>query len=81
MDYGLIGKLEKAKRYAEDRTRFRFDRFELTFHGDNNDHKVSFSDGKFQCDCEFFLTHDRCGHSMALEILFKDMIPVSVQPS
>lgn len=81
MDYGLIGKLEKAKRYAEDRTRFRFDKFELTFHGDNNDHKVSFSDGKFQCDCEFFLTHDRCGHSMALEILFKDMIPVPVQSS
>ena len=81
MDYGLIGKLEKAKRYAEDRTRFRFDKFELTFHGDNNDHKVSFSDGKFQCDCEFFLTHDRCGHSMALEILFKDMIPAPVQSS
>lgn len=75
MDYGLIGKLEKAKRYAEDRKRFRFDKFEVTFHGDNNDHKVHFDGGKFQCDCEFFLTHDRCGHTMALEILLKDMIP------
>lgn len=77
MDYGLIGKLEKAKRYAEDRKRFRFDKFELTFHGDNNDHKVSFAGGNFQCDCEFFLTHKRCGHTMALEILLKDMIPAS----
>ena len=79
MDYGLIGKLEKAKRYAEDRTRFCFDKFEVTFHGDNNDHKVSFMDDKFHCDCEFFLTHERCGHTMALEILLKDMIPEPAQ--
>ena len=74
MDYGLIGKMEKAKRYAEDRTRFRFNNFELTFHGDNNDHKVSYKDGEFQCDCEFFLTHKRCAHTMALDEILKDMI-------
>jgi hypothetical protein len=79
MDYGLIGKLEKAKRYAEDRTRFRFNKFELTFHGDNNDHNVSYVDGVFQCDCEFFLTHTRCAHTMALEDLLKDMIVETVQ--
>jgi hypothetical protein len=77
MDSGLIGKIEKAKRYAEDRKRFRFNKFEVTFHGDNNDHYVSFADGKFGCDCEFFLTHQRCGHTMALEILLKEMIPVT----
>lgn len=79
MDYGLIGKLEKAKRYAEDRHRFRFNKFDVTFHGDNNDHQVVFDNGKFACDCEFFLTHDRCGHSMAIEILLKDMIAEPVQ--
>lgn len=79
MDYGMIGKIEKAKRYAEDRKRFRFNKFEVTFHGDNNDHFVSFADGNFSCDCEFFLTHKRCGHTMALEILLKDMLPVSEQ--
>jgi len=77
MDYGLIGKREKAKRYAEDPKRFRFNQFDLTFHGDNNDHHVSYTDGSFKCDCEFFLTHERCSHSMALEILLKDML---VQP-
>lgn len=77
MDYGLIGKIEKAKRYAEDRKRFSFEKFEVTFRGDNNDHHVSFESAKFHCDCEFFLTHDRCGHTMALEILLKDMIPVN----
>ncbi|MBI5962751.1 MAG: hypothetical protein HY863_04700 [Chloroflexi bacterium] len=79
MDSGLIGKREKAKRYAEDRTRFRFNHFDLTFHGDNNEHQVSYSNGVFSCDCEFFLTHKRCGHSMALEILLKDMILETVE--
>jgi len=79
MDSGLIGKREKAKRYAEDRHRFHFNQFDLTFHGDNNEHHVTYDHGTFSCDCEFFLTHKRCGHSMALEILFKDMIVEPVQ--
>ena len=74
MDYGLIGKLDKAKRYAEQRDRFRFTSFELKFHGDNNDHVIGYKDDKFQCDCEFFLTHDRCAHTMALDEILKDMI-------
>jgi hypothetical protein len=78
MDYGMIGKIEKAKRYAEERHRFQFKKFELTFSGDNNPHDVTFDNGVFQCDCEFFITHQRCGHTMALEILFKDMLPQPV---
>ncbi len=75
MDYGMIGKIQKSKRYAEERHRFQFKKFELTFDGDNNPHNVTFDNGVFQCDCEFFLTHQRCTHTMALEILLKDMIP------
>jgi hypothetical protein len=79
MDSGMIGKIEKAKRYAEEHNRFRFNSFNLTFHGENNNHEVKFEDGKFQCDCEFFITHQRCGHTMALEIILKDMIPAPVE--
>ena len=75
MDSGLIGKIDKAKRYAEQRERFRFDKFEVAFRGDNSNHYVKFDNGVFKCDCDFFLTHLRCGHSMALEILLKDMLP------
>lgn len=71
----MIGKIEKAHKYAEDRKRFTFTEFKVNFHGDNNEHYVTFSDGKFNCDCEFFIVHERCGHSMALELLLKDMIP------
>ena len=79
MDSGLIGKIEKAKRYAEDRHHFRFNQFDLTFHGANNEHHVAYNNGVFTCDCEFFITHKRCSHSMALEILLKDMIVQTVE--
>ena len=78
MDSGLIGKVEKAKRYAEDRHRFLFNQFDLNFHGDNSEHHVSYNKGVFNCDCEFLIIHNRFGHSMALEILLKDMIVETV---
>jgi hypothetical protein len=71
----MIGKIDKAKRYSEQRERFRFDKFEVAFRGDNSNHNVVFDNGVFKCDCEFFLTHRRCGHTMALEILLKQMLP------
>ena len=73
MDYGMIGKREKAKRYAEERKRFLYNKFDLTFHGDNNNHHVSFENGVYKCDCEFFITHQRCAHTMAIEILEQDL--------
>ena len=79
MDYGMIGKIEKAKRYAEQRDRFRFNQFHVTFSGDNNNHKISFENGVFQCDCEFFILRERCSHTMALEHLLSDMLPEPVQ--
>lgn len=75
MDYGMIGKIQKAKHYAEERERFQFKNFELTFDGDNNPHIVKFDSGVFHCDCEFFISHQRCVHTMALERILKDMIP------
>jgi len=75
MDHGMIGKIEKAKRYAQERERFRFDEFQVTFAGENNQHQVSFDHGVFKCDCEFFLLRERCSHSMALEQLLDQMLP------
>jgi len=77
MDYGMIGKIEKAKRYAQERERFQFETFTLKFHGDNNDHAVSYDHGVWQCDCEFFALRQVCGHTMALENLLKNMIAVA----
>ena len=73
MDYGMIGKIEKAKRYAQERNRFEFRSFTVTVKGDNNSHDVKYEDGKWQCDCEFFLTRGRCVHTMSLETILEGM--------
>ncbi|MGA2488558.1 MAG: SWIM zinc finger family protein [Anaerolineales bacterium] len=38
---------------------------------------MSFADGKWNCDCDFFHSHGLCTHTMALEELLKGMLPVS----
>ena len=78
MDYGMIGKIEKAKRYAEEPERFRFDDFTVRFDGDNNGHIVTCAQGDLQCDCEFFSIRQVCSHTMALERLLHDMLPEPV---
>ncbi len=75
MDSGMIGKIDKAKRYAQERKRFRFNKFDVVFHGDNNDHHITFDNGVFQCDCDFFKTRRNCSHTMALENLLQDSLP------
>jgi hypothetical protein len=76
MDSGMIGKIEKAKRYAQERERFNFEALTVSIDGANNSHRISFTDGKWDCDCDFFHSHGLCVHSMALEELLKGMLPV-----
>ena len=73
MDYGMIGKIEKAGRYAEQRDRIRIDALTVTFEGENNPHTVRIEDGVWNCDCDFFQTRGRCSHTMALEKIFAGM--------
>jgi hypothetical protein len=75
MDYGMIGKIEKAKRYAEERDRINFEEFVVTFDGENNPHTVRFNTGTWQCDCDFFQSRGVCSHTMALERILEQMIP------
>ena len=75
MDYGIIGKIDKAKRYAEERERIKFEALTVTFDGENNPHTVQLVDRAWQCDCDFFQTRGRCSHTMALEIILEDMLP------
>ena len=59
----VIGKIDKAHRYAQERERIRFQALSLDFHGDNDDHKVSLADEKWSCSCESPASRD--GESMA----------------
>jgi hypothetical protein len=78
MDSSVINKIEKAKRYATERERFQFSQLSVHFHGSNNDHDVSFDNGAWKCDCEYFLVHNWCCHTKALEIMLEKMVPEPV---
>jgi hypothetical protein len=74
MNSGMIGKVEKAHRYVEERRRFQFTELQVRIAGDNSDHDVSLKDGQWACNCEFFARNDTCAHTMALELLLEGMI-------
>lgn len=69
----MIGKIEKAKRYAKEPERFVFHSFDVTVKGDNNSHNVHYEDGVWKCDCEYFQSRGRCVHTMALETILTGM--------
>jgi hypothetical protein len=78
MDNGMIRKYEKAKMYAaEERNRIEVQSMSVKFDGRNNPHEVKFENGAWQCDCDFFKMRGRCSHTMALEIILEEMIPVA----
>jgi hypothetical protein len=74
MDSGMIGKIDKAKRYAKERNRIHFEALTVTFDGENNSHTIQYKNGDWQCNCDFFQNHGRCSHSMALEMILEGMI-------
>jgi hypothetical protein len=75
MDSGMIGKIEKSKRYAEEPERIRFDRFDVTLRGTNSQHSVSYDRGLWTCSCNYFAGHGVCSHTMAMERILGVMLP------
>jgi len=75
MQSSLIGKVEKAKRYAQEKDRVTFKELAVKFRGENSDYDVSFRDGKWRCTCSFFSTWGLCSHTMAMEQILTSMLP------
>ena len=75
MQSSLIGKIEKAKRYAQEKDRVTFSEFSVKFHGENDDYIVSYQDGEWRCSCHFFSNWGLCSHTMALERMLGNMLP------
>jgi hypothetical protein len=78
MDSGMIGKIEKAIRYAQERDRFQFQQFTVEVRGTHNTHSVSFDGGKLVCTCEFYGTHGMCSHTIAIEKVLGEMLPGAI---
>jgi hypothetical protein len=75
MDSGMIGKIQKAKHYAEEPERIHFEQFRVTIQGTNSQHAVAYEQGRWQCTCNFFATRGVCSHTMAMERLLGVMLP------
>ena len=80
MDSSMYGKIDKAKRYAEERERIKFHSFEALIQGNNSDKTVRYNDGKWDCDCHYFSNYGVCAHTMAFEILLEKMVVPGEHP-
>lgn len=81
MHSSLIGKIEKANRYARETDRITFDRLSVTVRGDNDTHRVTLEAERWRCNCHYFETAGTCCHTMALQKVLGGMVPESAQTS
>ena len=80
MDSSFIGKIDKARRYAEEKERVSIQRFSATFHGNHNSYAVEFDSGVWRCECAYFLNRGVCSHTMALQRMLDEMLARSREP-
>jgi hypothetical protein len=72
----MISKIEKARRYAEEPDRVKFQRFEVRFRGSHDDYTVTMDGAQFSCTCHFFEAQNMgtCCHIMALQRMLTSML-------
>ena len=75
MHSSLIGKIEKAKRYAQEPERVTVMSLNTHFRGDNDAHDVSFDGTAWHCTCEFHQSWQTCQHVMALQRMLGALAP------
>lgn len=74
MDYSMIGKIQKAKDYAEDPSRVTFNSLTVAFSGDNDTYTISLGPDGWDCTCPGFDKYGICPHIMTMERLFGPML-------
>ena len=75
MHSSLIGKIEKAHRYAEERERITFSDFAVSFRGEHSIYELSYKEGNWHCSCSFFPKWGLCSQTMALQNILAEMMP------
>ena len=71
----MIGKIEKAKRYAQEAERISFNEFSVEFRGEHDTYLTGYKDGRWHCTCHFFSNWGICSHTMALARILHKMLP------
>ncbi len=81
MHSDLIGKIDKARRYAQEPERIAIDELKARFRGGNNDHTITLSGDHWSCDCDFFRLRRTCAHVMALQKILHPMLSSEARDS
>ncbi len=73
----MIGKIEKAHRYAREPERVRIQHLTANFEGGHDSYTVSLTDRGWECSCHTFETHmiGTCSHIMAMQQMLGQMLP------
>ena len=74
MDSSIIGKVDKARKYAEEKERVSITSFKASFQGNHNTYEVSLDNGAWHCQCLFFSTRGVCSHTMAMQRILDDLL-------
>jgi hypothetical protein len=74
MHSDMIGKIAKARRYAQEPERILLNNLQARFRGGNNDHTIMLEHDHWSCDCNFFRMWQTCAHVMALQEIFNPML-------
>ena len=80
MQSSLIGKIEKAKRYALEPDRVTFTELTVKFRGEHNNYDTGYKNGTWHCSCPFFSNWGLCSHTLALESMLSNMLPQKTEP-
>ena len=81
MDSSMIGKIDKARKYAEEKDRVTITNMNATFQGNHSIYQVDFNSGSWHCGCHFFTTRGTCSHTMALQRILEDMLVKEAHPA
>lgn len=75
MNSSMIGKIDKARRYALEPERLQIGALVATFRGGHDEYELTLADGAWRCSCHFFAAHGPCAHIMAAQRILAAMLP------
>lgn len=67
MDSAMIAKISKSLEYANEPERMTLTGLSVLFAGRHRTYAVTFQDGNWHCECDFFAQRGVCSHTRAVE--------------
>ncbi len=78
MNSEMAVKIEKGIKYSYEAERFEFTQLQVNVRGGHGVHPVEYDQGKWRCNCEFFVMHHQCSHTIAVEKLLGRTLPGAI---